>query len=85
MPGPTQLDRVTRLALATASGPDRIGVGRRGAALALVAAVLTGSAGAAMTVTAVFAGGWMFGIALTASLSACVLLATTAWRSGFRV
>jgi hypothetical protein len=38
-----------------------------------------------LTVTAVFASGWMFGTALTASLLACVLLATTAWRSGFRV
>jgi len=85
MSAPTQPDRAPRLALATASGPDRIGVGRRGAALALVAAVLAGSAGVAMTVTAVFSSGWMFGIALAASLSACALLATTAWRSGFRV
>jgi hypothetical protein len=85
MPAPTQLDRAPRLALATASGPDKIGVGRRGAALALVAAVLTGSAGVALTVTAVFASGWMFGTALGASLLACVLLATTTWRAGFRI
>jgi len=85
MPAPTQLDRVPRLALATAHSPDRIGVGRRGAALALVVAVLAGSAGVAMTVSAVFASTWMFGTALTASLLACVLLATTAWRSGYRV
>jgi hypothetical protein len=85
MPAPTQLDRAPRLALATASGPDKIGTGRRGAALALVAAVLAGSAGVAMTVTAVFASGWIFGTVVTASLLACALLATTAWRSGFRV
>ena len=85
MPAPTQLDRAPRLALATASGPDKIGVGRRGAALALVAAVLAGSAGVAMAVTAVLASTWMFGTVLTASLLACVLLATTAWRSGYRV
>jgi hypothetical protein len=85
MSAPTQLDRAPRLALATASAADQLGVGRRGAALALVAAVLTGSAGVALTVTAVFASGWMFGTALAASLLACVLLATTAWRSGFRV
>ena len=85
MPAPTQLDRAPRLALATAHSPDRIGVGRRGAALALVVAVLAASAGVAMTVSAVFASTWMFGTALTASLLACVLLATTAWRSGYRV
>ncbi len=82
---PTQLDRAPRLALATASGPDKIGVGRRGAALALVAAVLAGSAGVAMTVTAVLASTWIFGTILAASLLACTLLATTAWRSGFHV
>jgi hypothetical protein len=85
MPAPTQLDRASRLALATATGPDRIGVGRRGAALALVAAVLAGSAGVALTVTAVFASTWMLGTALAASLLASALLATTAWRAGFRV
>jgi hypothetical protein len=85
MPARTQLDRAPRLALATASGPDRIGVGRRGAALALVAAVLAGSAGVAMTITAVFGSTWMFAVVLVASLLACVLLATTTWRSGFRV
>lgn len=85
MSAPTQPDRALRLALATAAGSDKIGVGRRGAALALVAAVLAGSAGVGMTVTAVFASGWMFGTALGASLLACVLLATTAWRSGYRV
>jgi hypothetical protein len=85
MPAPTQLDRAPRLALATASGPDKIGVGRRGAALALVAAVLAGSAGVAMTVTAVLASTWIFGTVLGASLLACALLATTAWRSGFHV
>jgi hypothetical protein len=85
MPAPTQLARAPRLALATASGSDRVGAGRRGAALALVAAVLAGSAGVAMMVTAVFASTWMFATVLAASLMACVLLATTAWRSGFRV
>jgi hypothetical protein len=85
MPAPTQLDRAPRLALATAAGPDKIGAGRRGAALALVAAVLAGSAGVAMTVAGVFSSGWLLGTALVASLLACVLLATTAWRSGFRV
>jgi hypothetical protein len=85
MSAPTQLDRASRLALATASGSDKIGVGRRGAALALVAAVLAGSAGVAMTVTAVLASTWIFGTVLAASLLACALLATTAWRSGFHV
>ena len=85
MSAPTQLDRAPRLALATASGPDKIGVGRRGAALALVAAVLAGSAGVALMVTAVLASTWIFGTVLAASLLACALLATTAWRSGFHV
>jgi protein-S-isoprenylcysteine O-methyltransferase Ste14 len=80
--------------LRTAARPDRplavaamsegdIGSARRGAALALVAAVLVGSCGVALAATAVFSDAWAIGSVVVSAALAGVLLAATAWRKGF--
>jgi hypothetical protein len=70
------------LVLATASDGD-VGSARRGAALALVAAVLVGSCGVALAATAVLSDTWAIGAVFVPAVLAGVLLAATAWRKGF--
>ncbi|HEY0805268.1 MAG TPA: hypothetical protein VGD84_09395, partial [Pseudonocardiaceae bacterium] len=70
------------LAVATASDGD-IGSARRGAALALVAAVLVGSCGVALAVTAMLSDAWAIGSVVVSAVLAGLLPAATAWRKGF--
>jgi len=70
------------LAVATASEGD-IGSARRGAAVALAAAVLIGSCGVALAATAVLSDAWAIGLVVVSAVLAGVLLAATAWRKGF--
>ena len=72
------------LVVATASDGD-VGGARRGAALALVAAVLVGACGVALAVTAVLSDAWAVGAVFVPAVLAGVLLAATAWRRGFYI
>jgi hypothetical protein len=75
---------VRTLAIAAAPGGDAIGSARRGATFALVAAVLTGSAGIALAAAALAANAWAVWLVVAATVLGGAVLAATAWRTGFR-
>jgi hypothetical protein len=62
---------------------DDVGVVRRGAALALITAVLVGSCGVALATTAVLTDVWAVGLVVASAVLAGGLLAATAWRRSF--
>ena len=68
------------LALAPAQPADRFGVARRGAAVALVTAVLLGSGGVTLAVSTLVPDAWAAGLVVLTAVLAGALLATNAWR-----
>ncbi len=72
------------LAIATTDGGDAIGTARRGAAFALLAAVLVGSAGAALAMAALVNDAVAVGLVLVLAVLIGVALAANAWHKRFR-
>ena len=66
-----------------ARGADRFGAARRGAAVALVTAVLLGAGGLALAASTLAADAWTVGLVVLMALLAGALLAANAWRRGF--
>jgi len=64
-------------------GTDSFGVARRGAAAALVVAVLLGSGGVALAASTLAADAWTVALVVLTALLAGALLAANAWRKSF--
>jgi hypothetical protein len=90
-PDRPDLDRLDRdqspgrgLVMTPTSGRDAIAATRRSAALAMIAAVVLGSCGAAMAASTILTGGLALGLVLGMTMLVGVLIAGTAWRHGTR-